>query len=83
MHIFSLFFSNKVPVIRNILNSNQIARDSRHFEGKSIFTTFLCLSPYVRIQKLGWEIYDFSLDPIFYFKRNVWTIEGNWWKIKS
>ena len=24
-----------------------------------IWTTFSCLSPYVRIQKLGWEIYDF------------------------
>ena len=29
------FFSNKVPVIRDILKSNQIACDSRHFEGKS------------------------------------------------
>ena len=48
-----------MPVIRDILKINQIARDSRHFEGKSILTTFLCLSPYVRIQKLGWEIYDF------------------------
>ena len=48
-----------MPVIRDILKINQIARNSRHFEGKSIFTTFLCLSPYVRIQKLGWEIYDF------------------------
>ena len=49
-----------MPLIRNILKSNQIARDSRHFEGKSILTTFLCRSPYVRHQKLGWEIYDLT-----------------------
>ena len=33
----NLLFPNKVRVIRNILKSNKIARDSRHFEGKSIF----------------------------------------------
>ena len=49
-----------MPLIRDILKINQITRDSRHFEGKSILTTFLCLSPYVRIHELGWEIYAFS-----------------------
>ena len=59
-HLLMIFFFNKMPVIRDILKSNQIAHDSRHFEGKSIFTTFLYFSPYVRIHKLGWVIYDFS-----------------------
>ena len=56
-------------VILDILKSNKIARDSRHFEGKSIFTTFLYFSPYVRIQKLGWVIYD-----IFPCQKFSWEI---------
>ena len=54
-------FFRSVAVTQNpILGAwrNQIECDSRHFEGKSIFTTFLYFSPYVRIQKLGWVIYD-------------------------
>ena len=37
INFFPISFSNKAPVIRDILKSNQIARDSQHFEGKSKF----------------------------------------------
>ena len=32
-NIFPMIISNKVCVIRDILKSNKIARESRHFEG--------------------------------------------------
>ena len=37
MNFSHIFFSNKLRVIFDILKSNQITRDSRHFAGKSIF----------------------------------------------
>ena len=41
----------------------------------NIWTTFWCLSPYVRIKKLGWEIYDFFPWPPPLSKISL----GNFW----
>ena len=54
---------------RDILKSNHIAHDLQHFEDKSLFTPFLCLSPYVRFQKLG---YIFPLDPPPHYQKYPW-----------